>query len=101
MHLIHRIVFKKRYCTFFVNKIRCVICEEIGQSKVCIIIDKARDESKKERMTIFLRFVDKAGFVKKYFFYLVHVSDTTWQTLKKEIFNVLLWHNLNIRDIHG
>ena len=83
------------------NKIRSVIREEIGESKFCIIVDEARDESKKEQMAIVLRFVDKAGFVREHFFDLVHVSDTTSLTLKKEIFNVFSRHNLNVRDIRG
>ena len=71
------------------NKIRSVIREEIGKSKFCIIVDEARDKSKKEQMAIVLRFVDKVGFVREHFFDLVHVSNTISLALKKEIFNVL------------
>ena len=78
------------------NKIRSVIRGEIGESKFCIIVDEARDESMKEQMAIVLRFVDKAGFMREHFFDLVHVSDITSLTLKKEIFNVLSRHNLNV-----
>ncbi|KAH7681774.1 Zinc finger TTF-type protein, partial [Dioscorea alata] len=92
---------QKEILHVFASKIRCTICEEIGDSKFCIIFYEARDESKREQMTIVLRFVNKARFVKEYFFYLVHVSDTTLLTLKKEIFSVLLRHNLNVRDIRG
>lgn len=37
-------------------KVRDTIQKEIGNSKSCIIVDKAQDESKRERMVIVLRF---------------------------------------------
>ncbi|KAK9181534.1 hypothetical protein WN944_024671 [Citrus x changshan-huyou] len=74
------------------------IREEIGDAKFCIIVDEARDKSKKEQMAIVLRFVDKDGIVRERFFGLVHVSETSAQTLKKEIYFVLSNHTLNI---HG
>ena len=80
---------QKEILQILANKIRIVIREKIGESKFCIIVDEARDESKKEQMTIILRFVDKAGFVREHFFDLVHVFDTTSLTLKKEIFSIL------------
>ncbi|ESR45194.1 hypothetical protein CICLE_v10003774mg [Citrus x clementina] len=67
-------------------KVRKTIREEIGDAKFCKIVDKSRDESKKEQMAIVLRFVDKDGIVREQFFGLVHVSETSAQTLKKEIF---------------
>ena len=39
------------------------IHEEIGNLKFCIIVDKTRDESKKEQMAIVLRFVNEDGFI--------------------------------------
>ena len=59
------------------------IREEIGGAKFCIIVDESRDESKKEQMTIVLRFVDKDGIVRERCFGLVHVSETSAQALKK------------------
>ena len=64
-------------------KVRKTIREEIGDAKFCIIIDEARDKSKKEQMAIVLRFVDKDGIIRERFFGLVHVSETSAQTLKK------------------
>ena len=77
------------------NKIR----EELGDSKVCIIVDEACDESKKEQMAIVLRFVDQDGFVRERFFNLVHVKDTTSLTLKLEIANVLCRNRLDVQNI--
>ena len=45
-----------------------VIREKIGDAKFCILVDEARDESKREQMAIILRFVDKEGFIKERFF---------------------------------
>ena len=52
-------------------------------------------------MTIILRFVDKEGFIKEYFFHIVHVRDTTALTLKNEICAVLSHYNLHIENIRG
>ncbi|XP_028054804.1 uncharacterized protein LOC114259007 [Camellia sinensis] len=80
-----------------------VVCilEEIHEAKFCIIVDEARDESKREQMAIVLRFVDKDGFIKEHFFDIVHVSDTTSATLKEEIYIVLSHHNLSVQNICG
>ncbi|KAJ7959595.1 Zinc finger MYM-type protein 1 [Quillaja saponaria] len=52
-------------------------------------------------MAIVLRFVDKMGFVRKCFFDLVHVRETTSLTLKNEISDVLSHHTLNIASLRG
>ena len=52
-------------------------------------------------MAIVLRFVDKDGNIKKQFFYIVHVKDTTTATLKKELSVVLSRHNLDVCNIRG
>ncbi|KAH9734251.1 TTF-type domain-containing protein [Citrus sinensis] len=53
-------------------RVRKTIREEIGDAKFCIIFNEARDE-----------FVDKDGIIRERFFGLVHVSETSAQTLKK------------------
>ena len=87
----------------FVKKLgmRNAIREEIGDAKFCILVDEARDESKREQMTIILRFVDKEGFIKERFFHIVHVRDTTALTLKNGICAVLSHYNLHIENIRG
>ena len=59
------------------------------------------DESKRKQMAIVLRFVDREGFVREHFFGVVYVSDTMALTLKKAIFSVLSYHNLNFCKIRG
>ena len=83
------------------SNVRNTIREEIEDAKFCILVDEARDESKREQMTIILRFVDKEGFIKERFFYVVHVRDTTALTLKNEICAVLSYYNLHIENIRG
>lgn len=83
------------------SKVRNYIRQEIGDSKFCIIVDEVRDESKREQMGLVLRFVDKDGPTLERFFDLIHVSDTTAATLKKELCNVLTRHNLSVDNILG
>ncbi|XP_016730910.1 uncharacterized protein [Gossypium hirsutum] len=75
--------------------------EEIGDSKFCILVDEAHDESKKEQIEIVLQFADKEGFIHERFFDLVHVKDTTSLAFEKAICEVILHHCLNVDDICG
>jgi hypothetical protein len=52
---------QKEILSILAQKVQKLIREEIGNSKFCIMVDEARDESKKEQMAIVLRFVCKAG----------------------------------------
>ncbi|XP_060972539.1 uncharacterized protein LOC133038413 [Cannabis sativa] len=53
---------QKQILHVLTSKVRNAIREEIGDAKFCIIVDEARDESKKEQMSIVLRFVNKDGY---------------------------------------
>lgn len=64
------------------NRVKKHIHEEIGDSKFCIVVNEARDESKKEKMSLALRFIDKYGIIKEIVFGLAHVNDITSLTLK-------------------
>ncbi|KAM6582276.1 hypothetical protein CsatB_009281 [Cannabis sativa] len=92
---------QKEILEVLANKVRNKIREDVGNSKFCIIVDEARDESKREQMAIILRFVDDDGFIQERFFDLVHVRDTTALTLKNEITRVLSHHCLDIQNIRG
>ncbi|KAM6540555.1 hypothetical protein CsatB_005002 [Cannabis sativa] len=83
------------------NKVRNAIREEIGDANFSIIVDEARDESKKEQMSIVLRFVDKDGCVQERFFGLIHVKDTAALTLKQGIFSILSNRSLDVHSIRG
>jgi Domain of unknown function (DUF4371) len=92
---------QKEILQIFSRKVQTTIRDEIDNSKFCIIVDESRDESKKEQMTIVLRFVDKEGFIKERFLDLVHVKNTTALTLKESICVVLSDNNLSVQDIRG
>ncbi|XP_052309181.1 uncharacterized protein LOC18099599 [Populus trichocarpa] len=92
---------QKEILHILVNKVRKKICEEVRDAKFCILVDEAKDASNKEQMAIVLRFVDIQGFVRERFFSIVHVSDTTSSTLKKEICDVLARYNLYIFNMRG
>ncbi|XP_042401409.1 uncharacterized protein LOC121991479 [Zingiber officinale] len=82
-------------------RVKNTIREEIRVAKYCIIVDEVRDESKREQMSIVLRFVDINGFIQEHFFGLVHVSDTAVLTLKDAIYSALAHYNLNVQNIRG
>ena len=94
-------MIQKEILHVFSTKVKKSIREEIGEAKFCIIVDEARDESKREQMAIILRFVDKDGYVRERFFGLVHVSDTVALTLKNALYSLLSFHNLDIQNIRG
>ncbi|XP_073271512.1 uncharacterized protein [Primulina huaijiensis] len=83
------------------NQVRAKIRKEIGDTKFCILVDEARDASNKEQMTIVLRFVDNEGFLRERFFTIVHVTNTTAATLKKEISDALGRYDLHIHNMRG
>ena len=74
---------QKEILSILARKMQKSIREEIGNSKFCIMVDEARDESTKEQMAIVLRFVNNEGLIKERFFDLIYVSDTTALTLKE------------------
>ena len=49
-HPIHKEILK-----LFAQKVQMQIREEIGTAKFCIMVDEARDESKKEQMALVVR----------------------------------------------
>ncbi|KAI3473384.1 hypothetical protein Pfo_030674 [Paulownia fortunei] len=76
---------QKKILSLYASTIQIFIREEIFDTKYCLIMDESRDESKKEQIVIFLRFVDKESFIQEMFFDIIHVEDTTVSTLKRKI----------------
>ncbi|XP_073300482.1 uncharacterized protein [Primulina huaijiensis] len=66
------------------NQVRAEIRKEIEDSKFCILVDEERDASNKEQMR---------------FFAIVHLTDTTDATLKKEIYDALGRYDLHIHNM--
>ncbi|KAI3495367.1 hypothetical protein L1887_37696 [Cichorium endivia] len=94
-------LIQKEIIGIIANKVLKHIRNEIGDSYFCVMVDEARDESKKEQMTIVLRFVDKDGVIRERFLDLVHVSDTASLTLKTNLWNQLLKHEFDTSKIRG
>jgi hypothetical protein len=57
------------------------ICNKIGNANFCIIVD----ESRKEQMTLVIRFVDRDDFIRECFLDLIHVHDAYFVTLKQAL----------------
>ncbi len=55
---------QKEILSIIAQKVQKSVREEIGNSKYCIMVDEARDKSKKEQMAIVLRFVNKEGLIR-------------------------------------
>ncbi|XP_020266666.1 zinc finger MYM-type protein 1-like [Asparagus officinalis] len=92
---------QKQILHVFPVRLKNAIREEIGVAKYCIIVNEARDESKKEQMSIVLRFVDTNGFIQERFFGFVHVFDTASLTLNNVIYSALAHYNLDVQNIKG
>jgi hypothetical protein len=65
------------------------------------MVDESRDESKKEKMAVVLRFVDKDVDIREHFLNLINVSETCALTLKNSIIAILADIGLNVHDIRG
>lgn len=92
---------QKQILHVLASKAKKYIREEIDCAKYCIIVDEARDESKREQMSLVLRFVGKDGCIKERFFGLLHVKDTKALTLKDGIFSMLTRYGLDVQSIRG
>ena len=58
---------QKEILHVYSSKVKKAIREEIGDTKFCIMVDEACDESMKEQMAMVFRYVDTEGFVKEIF----------------------------------
>ncbi|XP_061953623.1 uncharacterized protein LOC133676067 [Populus nigra] len=92
---------QKEILHVFARNVQSSIRHEIGDARFCLIIDEARDESRREQMALVIKFVDRSGFIRERFLDIVHVKDTTALTLKKEISFILSHHNLDVQNIRG
>ena len=89
---------QKEIAAILARQVQKSIKEEIGNGKFCIMVDEARDESKKEQMAIVIRFANKELDITERFLDLVHVNDTAALTLKNAICGVLADNDLNVQD---
>nr|KAJ0193509.1 hypothetical protein LSAT_V11C800391790 [Lactuca sativa] len=92
---------QKEILNLISTRVKQMICKEIDGGKFCLLVDEARDESNKEQMSIVLRYVNKDRVIVERHFGLVHIPDTTSQSLKNGIYYVLSHNNLDFRSIRG
>ncbi|XP_050378271.1 uncharacterized protein LOC126795481 [Argentina anserina] len=92
---------QKQILNIIGHRVRTKIHEKVDISKYCILVDKAKDVSGQEHMTIILRFVDSQGLIRERFFKIVSVLDTTSQTLKNGILKVLTMYDLQVKNMRG
>ncbi|KAK8940884.1 hypothetical protein KSP39_PZI009869 [Platanthera zijinensis] len=78
-----------------------LIIKDIGENFFSILLDESRDISTKEQMAIALRYVDRTGQVIERFVGIVHVSDTSAQSLKLALLQFFSEHGLSITRIRG
>ncbi|CAI0473473.1 unnamed protein product [Linum tenue] len=92
---------QKEILGIIANRVRCKICEEIGDSCFSILVDEAVDEAGREQMSIILRYVSSSGIVTERFFTLKSVADTSAETLKQAICDVISQYDLQIEKLRG
>ncbi|XP_042460668.1 zinc finger MYM-type protein 1-like [Zingiber officinale] len=92
---------QKEILHIMANRVRKMVREEVGDKYFCILVDEARDISKREQIAIILRFVNNYRVLTERFFAIKSISDTTSLNLKKEISNVLVHHDLQVKKIRG
>lgn len=77
------------------------IIEDLNGDYFALLVDESLDVSRKEKMSIILRYIDKKGSVMERFIGIVHVRDTSALSLKKAIVDVLVHHSLSLSSIRG
>ncbi|KAJ9557938.1 hypothetical protein OSB04_012552 [Centaurea solstitialis] len=85
----------------FSQEIMKSICDEIGKDVFAVLVDESSDVSKKEQMAIVLRYVDSLGIVKERFVGIVHVTDTSYSTLKAAIDTEFSDNKLSMAQVRG
>ncbi|KAJ9535085.1 hypothetical protein OSB04_un001839 [Centaurea solstitialis] len=93
-------VIQKKILNLISNRVRRMILRRSVVEDFVYLLT-TRDESHKEQMSVVFRFVNKEGFIVERFFGVVHVGDTTAQTLKDGICSLLSHYNLDVKSIRG
>uniref|UniRef100_A0ACD5WQZ9 Uncharacterized protein n=1 Tax=Avena sativa TaxID=4498 RepID=A0ACD5WQZ9_AVESA len=92
---------QKEIMHIIASNVQREIRKEIGDAKFCLLVDESRDESRREKMVVVIRFVDKNGFTRERFLDIVYVLDTSSATLKHSLSFVLAQHQLDVSKLHG
>ncbi|KAC9592598.1 hypothetical protein E3N88_45589 [Mikania micrantha] len=92
---------QKDVANCFEEEILNSIFKEIGDDVFALLIDESSDVSKKEQMTIVLRYVDAHGLVKERFVGFVHVMEASSSALKFAIDTFFSKYGLSFRKLRG
>ncbi|CAN1163920.1 Zinc finger MYM-type protein 1 [Linum perenne] len=92
---------QKEILAIMANRVRWQIHEEVGDAYFSILVDEAQDASGREQMALILRFVNSAGILTERFFAIKGVSETSSETLKQVICDVLSQYNLQVEKLRG
>ncbi|KAI5672422.1 hypothetical protein M9H77_12786 [Catharanthus roseus] len=83
------------------REVKQAIVNEIGDKFFSLLVDEAQGSSVEEQLSIVLRFVNDNGEVVKRFLGVLHVSDTSAQTLKNSIDDFFAINGLSISQLRG
>ncbi|KAJ9556827.1 hypothetical protein OSB04_011441 [Centaurea solstitialis] len=77
------------------------IIDEIGNGVFALLVDESSDISRKDQMAMVLRYVDACGLVKEKFVGLLHVTETSSETLKSAIDALFSKLGLSVKQVRG
>ncbi|KAK4278724.1 hypothetical protein QN277_016531 [Acacia crassicarpa] len=77
------------------------IISDLSDDYFSLLVDEARDVAIKEQMAVILRYVNKQGFIVERFIGIIHVSDTTAQSLKASIDGLFSKLGLSLSKYRG
>ncbi|XP_061355584.1 uncharacterized protein LOC133300102 [Gastrolobium bilobum] len=77
------------------------IIRDLGDDYFSLLVDEARDVAIKEQMAVVLRYVNKKGSIVECFIGIIHVSDTTAQSLKAAIDGLFSKLGLSLSKCRG
>ncbi|KAL6552561.1 hypothetical protein OROHE_007925 [Orobanche hederae] len=85
-------------CAFEITK---KIVSDIGDDVFGVLIDESGDCSGKEKMAVVVRYVNSAGFVMERFLGIIHIKETSANSLKEALQNILSLHRLSLSSVLG
>ncbi|KAK4254520.1 hypothetical protein QN277_009894 [Acacia crassicarpa] len=77
------------------------IISDLGDDYFSLLVDEAHDVAIKEHMAVVLRYVNKKGSIVECFIGIIHVSDTTAQSLKAAIEGLFSKLGLSLSKCRG
>ncbi|KAL6533645.1 hypothetical protein OROHE_013478 [Orobanche hederae] len=92
---------QKDIANCFAEEVIKSFTHEIGNGVFSLLVDESSDISRKEQMATVLRYVDARGHVKERFVGLLHVTETSSETLKSAIDDLFAKLGLSLKQVRG